>query len=227
MALQINIGAGATQIPGFVNVDIAQHADVSLDLGVTPLPFEDDSVDLAFSYHTLEHVENYLFALGEIHRVLKHGAPFLVGLPYVSLTYWHQVNPYHLHDFNEDSFDFFDPRKLQGSAVEEESGRSPITFTKVFHRFHYMGAVHLLPPPLKGWARSHLLNTVRKIDFGLLAVKERTAVHGDPAELKAEFDRLVRSRRPYGVTGPPPGPNPPPSLRKRVRRARQWWQGND
>jgi len=226
MGLQINIGAGASQIPGFVNVDIAAHADVSLDLNESPLPFDDDSVDLAFSYHTLEHIENYLFALGEIHRVLKHGAPFLVGLPYVSLTYWHQVNPYHLHDFNEDSFDFFDPAKLQGSAVEEESGRSAITFTKVFHRFHYMGGAHLLPPPLKGWARVHLLNTVRKIDFGLLAVKEGSPVHGDPRLLKAEFDRLLASRRPYGASGPP-RPPAPPSMRQRVRRARRWWQGND
>ena len=225
MALQINIGAGASHIPGFVNVDIAKHADVSIDLGTTPLPFDDDSVDLAFSYHTLEHVGDYLFALGEIHRVLRHGAPFLVGLPYVSLTYWHQVNPYHLHDFNEDSFDFFDPRKLQGSAVEEET-RSPITFTKVFHRFHYMGAVHLLPPPMKDWARVHLLNTVRKIDFGLIAVKERSPVAGDPREMKAEFDRLLASRRPYGAPAKA-APPAPPSLRKRVRRARQWWHGND
>jgi len=226
MGLHINIGAGATHIPGFVNIDVAQRADISLDLNDSPLPFDDNSVDLAFSYHTLEHVENYLFALGEIHRVLKHGAPFLVGLPYVSLTYWHQVNPYHLHDFNEDSFDFFDPNKLQGSAVEDESGRSPITFTKVFHRFHYIGAFHLVPPPLKGWARAHLLNTVRKIDFGLLAVKERAPVHGDPRVLKEEFDRLLASRRPYGSEGPAPSA-PSPGLRRRLRRARRWWAGND
>jgi len=224
MALQINIGAGSTHIPDFVNIDIAKHADISLDLNDSLLPFDDDSVDLAFSYHTLEHIENYLFALGEIHRVLKHGAPFFVGLPYVSLTHWHQVNPYHLHDFNEGSFDFFDPAKLQGSAVEEESGARPITFKKVFHRFHYIGACHLLPPPLRGWARSHLLNTVRKIDFGLLAVKERTPVHGDAKAMRADFDRLLASRRPYGAPGPPRTTNP--SLRGRVMLARQWWQGH-
>ena len=220
MSIRVNVGAGASYIPGFVNVDIAEHADVSLDLNTSPLPFEDDSVDLVFSYHTLEHIDRYLFALGEIHRVLRHGGRFLVGLPYVTLTYWHQVNPYHLHDFNEDSFDFFDPAKLLGSAVE--SGK-PVVFKKVFHRFHYIGAFHLAPPPLRGWCRRHLLNTVRKIDFGLLAVKERGPVRADPRELRAEFDRLLAARRPYGA--PPAAPAGPLSPGMRLVRARQWWAG--
>jgi SAM-dependent methyltransferase len=220
MSLQVNIGAGASYIPGFVNVDIAEHADVSLDLNTSPLPFEDGSVDLVFSYHTLEHLERYLFALGEIHRVLRHGGRFLVGLPYVTLTYWHQVNPYHLHDFNEGSFDFFDPARLMGSAVEQGP---PIVFKKVFHRYHYMGAFHLAPPPLRSWCRRHLLNTVRKIDFGLLAVKERAPVRADPRALRAEFDRLLAARRPYGTQ--PAAPAGSPSLGMRLVRARQWWSG--
>ena len=87
-----------------------------MDLGRDKLPFENDTVDLIFSYHTLEHIPDYLFALSEIHRVLKHGGLFLVGLPYVTLTEYHLVNPYHLHNFNEFSFDFFDAKRLKGSA---------------------------------------------------------------------------------------------------------------
>lgn len=220
MALQLNIGAGATHIPGFVNIDISKRADVSIDLNETALPFDDDSVDLVFSYHTLEHLERYLFALGEIHRVLKHGAPFLVGLPYATLTYWHQVNPYHVQDFNEDSFDFFDPAKLLGSAVEEGP---PIMFKKVFHRYHYIGMFHLAPPPMRGWCRRHLLNTVRKIDFGLLAVKERGPVTADPRALMADFDQLLAMRCPYDAE---PHEQPPAmSLGRRKAALREWWNG--
>ena len=220
MSVRINIGAGATHIPGFVNIDRSKKADVSIDLNESPLPFDDDSVDLAFSYHTLEHLDRYVFALGEIHRVLKHGAPLLVGLPYVTLTYWHQVNPYHLQDFNEDSFDFFDPAKLLGSAVEEGPA---VMFKKVFHRYHYIGAFHLAPPPLRGWCRRHLLNTVRKIDFGLLAVKDRTPVSAEAGALRQEFDRLLAMRCPYGVDTPPTPPKPTPGMR--VVALREWWNG--
>lgn len=218
----VNIGAGRTRIPGFVNVDLARQADVSLDLSEDPLPFDDSSVDLVFSYHTLEHVPNYLFALGEIHRVLKHGAPFLLGVPYVSLTYAHQVNPYHLHNFNEVSFDFFEPVR-RGSAVAQES--NSIAFEKVFHRFHYIAPFGLLPPPIRGWARRHLLNTVRKIDYGLIAVKQTTPVHADARALKEEFDRLLESRVPYGSPTRGNLPRRPPAARRYAARIYRWSRG--
>ena len=56
-----------------------------------------------------------------------------MGVPYVTLTEFNLVNPYHLHNFNEHSFDFFDPDRLRGSAAEEHE----ISFKKAFHRFHY------------------------------------------------------------------------------------------
>ena len=64
--IRLNIGAGQTHIPGYINIDISSKADITLDLGTDKLPFEDDSVDVVFSYHTLEHVPDYLFALSEI-----------------------------------------------------------------------------------------------------------------------------------------------------------------
>lgn len=133
-AVALNIGAGQTFIPGCINIDIAPYADVSLDLNREILPFSDDSVDTVFTYHTIEHLDNYLFALSEIHRVMKHGARLFVGVPYVTLTEYNLVNPYHRQHFNEYSFDFFEPGKLLGSAAETTG----ILFRKVFHRFHYM-----------------------------------------------------------------------------------------
>src|SRR6266496_4836845 len=165
--INLNIGASQTYIPGFTNIDISNKANISLDLSKDSLPFEDSSVDLVFSYHTLEHVPDYLFSLSEIHRVLKHGGHFLVGLPYVTLTEYNLVNPYHLHNFNEYSFDFFDPTKLKSSAAES----NPILFKKIFHRFEYIGMFRVLPSPFQTWCRRHLLNVVRKIDYGLLAIK--------------------------------------------------------
>ncbi len=222
MTLRLNIGASQTKLDGFTNIDVAPWADVSLDLGTDPLPFDDNSVDLVFSYHTLEHVPDYLFALGEIYRVLKHGAPFLVGLPYVTLTEAHLVNPYHLHNFNEFSFDFFEAGKLLGSASEGVTNR-PIEFKKAFHRFHYMGVANVLPETGKRWARRHLFNVVRKIDYGLVAVKENSPVRVDAAALEAEFLTCVRARHPY--RGPVTTRPDATGWRARRKQLKKWWAG--
>lgn len=192
MGLKLNLGTGHTQIPGFVSVDRVDSADVVLDLGRDPLPFEDDSVDLVFSYHCLEHVDDYLFALGEIHRVLRHGGAFLLGVPYTTLTEFHRVNPYHKHDFSEHSFAFFDSR-LKGSAAEDNQ----IYFKQVFHTLEYRGGFRLLPPPLKRWARRHLLNTVSEVVFGLFAEKPPQTCEVTPADvrrLKVTFQECLDSR---------------------------------
>lgn len=219
--MRLNIGAGETYVPGFVNIDIAPHAELTLDLNKDKLPFQDNSVDLVFSYHTLEHVQNYVFALSEIHRVLKHNGRLLVGLPYVSLTYHHQVNPYHLQNFNEAAFDFFDPKKLRGSAVEQAVEEHAILFERGFHRYHYMDGFQLVPPPARGWCRKHLLNTVRKIDLGLVAIKDDAQpIVVDPRALRAEFGAINRSRRRYE-------PRPPkPLLARLCGRLVAKWRGH-
>jgi len=192
---RLNIGAGETYIPGFVNIDVVPWADVSLDMNRDRLPYKDNSIDLVFTYHCLEHLDNYLFALGEIHRVLRHRGRLLVGVPYVTLTEYHLVNPYHRQNFNEYSFDFFDPAKLRGSAVEQ----SQIAFKKVFHRFHYRGG--WAKTPFRAFCRRHFLNVVRYIDFGLYAMKppqltlEQTSE--DRSSLRREFDRCLSARIAY------------------------------
>ena len=220
--IKLNIGAGKTYIPGFINVDISDKADLSLDIGTTRLPFEDNSVDLIFSYHTLEHVPNYLYAISEIYRVLKHRGVLLMGLPYVTLTEYHLINPYHLHNFNEYSFDFFDPGRLRGSAAEMNA---PL-FTKMFHRYHYIGIFNLFVTPFRSWCRRHLFNVVRKIDFGLLAVKDVNDIPAvsrrDARILKRQFDECMRSRIPYERSGLSEGSH---IVMRLAKRGRTWWRG--
>ncbi len=195
--LRLNIGAGATYIPGFRNIDIHPRAEIQVDLGREQLPFQDNSVSLIFSHHTLEHVDDYLFALGEMHRVLQHDGTLLLGLPYVTLTEYNLVNPYHRHNFSEHSFAFFDPDLLKGSAVE----RNGILFRRAFLRFEYMPGFGRLPEPVRVWCRRHLLNVVRSFDIGLAALKEqarpvRTADERE-AEMRRLFDDCLAQRRRY------------------------------
>lgn len=197
----LNLGAGKTYIPGFVNLDIHERAELSLDLGIDRLPFPDNSVRTIVSHHTLEHVSNYLFALSEIYRVLQHDGELLLSLPYATLTEHHLVNPYHHHNFNEHAFDFFDPLLLRGSAAEEHA---PM-FRKALVRFTYMGWFGAAPKVARVWARRHLLNVVRQFDIALVAIKHpelpvdvsKARVHA----LEARMVELKRLRTPYPEAG--------------------------
>jgi SAM-dependent methyltransferase len=189
---ELNLGAAKTYIPGFINIDIHERADISLDLGVDRLPFPDGSVRTVVSHHTLEHVGDYLFALGEIHRVLEHDGELLLSLPYATLTEHHLVNPYHRHNFTERSFDFFDPQLLKGSAAED----GDTAFRSVLVRFTYIGMFGLAPRPLRVWARRHLLNVVRQFDVALVAIKEPgRAVDTSPERARALDQRIVELKR--------------------------------
>jgi SAM-dependent methyltransferase len=188
----LNLGAAKTYIPGFVNIDIHPRAELSLDLGVDRLPFPDDSVGTVVSHHTLEHVPDYLFALGEIHRVLAHDGELLLSLPYATLTEYHLINPYHRHNFTERSFDFFDPSLLKGSAAED----GPVAFRKACVRLSYLGWYGMAPRPLRVWARRHLFNVVRQFDIALVAIKDpERPVDVSPARARALEARIVELKR--------------------------------
>jgi hypothetical protein len=62
-----------------------------------------------------------------------------------------------------------------------------------------MGGFKYLPYPLKGWCRRHLFNVVRKIDVGLVAIKNQNQPLEIPkkSEMLKEFDKCIRSRLNY------------------------------
>lgn len=81
--LRLNIGCGPNYKDGWVNIDLAEQADLQLDLR-EPLPFADNSVAIVYSEHFLEHLE-YPAEVGrfllESIRVLQPGGVFSVGVP--------------------------------------------------------------------------------------------------------------------------------------------------
>jgi hypothetical protein len=124
----------------------------------------------------------------------------LLSLPYVTSTEFHLVNPYHLHNYSEHFFGFFDPDIRQGTAAETGTP----AFKQVFCRYRYRRGWRYAPQPLRTWCRRHLYNVVRVFDVGLIALKDpNRSVETGPgreAELRAEFDncmqQLVRYRDP-------------------------------
>ena len=94
--MKLDIGGGVKpRGEGFVNIDCLECADVKLNLGVDPLPFEDNSVDEVYSSHCLEHVVNVLELVGEILRVCKIGAKIEIRVPHWAHPF--ACHPGHVH----------------------------------------------------------------------------------------------------------------------------------
>ena len=70
--LKLHLGCGKRCIPGFVHIDLADYPHIDYKSDVSDLSmFEDNSADLIYACHVLEHFKRY-----EIERVL---------------TEWHRV----------------------------------------------------------------------------------------------------------------------------------------
>ena len=78
----LNIGSGDKKLPGFINVDLEAGADVQCDV-TNGLPFENNSVDLIFSEHFIEHINQAegINFFRECRRVLKPGGIVRVATP--------------------------------------------------------------------------------------------------------------------------------------------------
>jgi predicted SAM-dependent methyltransferase len=82
--IKLNICCGAKPIPGdWVNIDIVDRGHNIVVEDIRKLPYEDDSVDVIYSSHTLEYLnrEEGFEALKEFYRVLKKGGKVYISVP--------------------------------------------------------------------------------------------------------------------------------------------------
>jgi predicted SAM-dependent methyltransferase len=80
----VNLGAGRNTSGEFINIDTRPLPHTHHIHGVEELPmFNDESVDLLYASHLLEHVEREKLdkTLEEWHRVLKYGGILRFGVP--------------------------------------------------------------------------------------------------------------------------------------------------
>ncbi len=73
VGLCLNLGSGERVRPGYFNLDCVRETqpDILADLNAPLSALPDNSVDAVFTRHTLEHVEQLLPLLGELHRVVR------------------------------------------------------------------------------------------------------------------------------------------------------------
>ena len=102
-------------------------AKVKMD--IHDIPFEDDSIDVIFCNHVLEHVDDDRKALSEIRRVLKKGGwailqvPFFYPLPKVTYEDKSITDPKE----REKAFGQDDHVRMYGEDYAERLGESGLT----------------------------------------------------------------------------------------------------
>lgn len=80
----LDFGCGEKKIPGCLGVDFINlpNADIIHDLNDMPYPFDDNSFDHIICNHILEHLDNVLLTLNEIHRIAKPNAIIEICVPH-------------------------------------------------------------------------------------------------------------------------------------------------
>ncbi len=105
---KINLGCGRKYLTGYLNCDVSPNvkADVYFNLDVFPYPLEADSAEEILLDNVLEHLEDVVGVMTELHRILKPGGVLKIIVPYAKSD-WAFQDPTHKHFFTERSMDYF------------------------------------------------------------------------------------------------------------------------
>lgn len=104
----LHLGSGKKYDPAAVNIDVvsATNPDIVHDLNVRPWPLPDDHFTEVRAYDVIEHLDDVVTSMEEIHRVCRGGAVVKITLPHFSCC-----NAFtditHRHYFSVSSFDYF------------------------------------------------------------------------------------------------------------------------
>lgn len=108
--MKIDIGCGSSKKYGFIGIDILdlQGVDIVHDLNAFPYPFNDNEVDEIWMDQVLEHLNEPIKVIEELHRICKNGASITIGVPYFR-SFYATIDPTHKNFFGIYWFAYFDP----------------------------------------------------------------------------------------------------------------------
>ena len=103
----LNLGCGNKHLPNAINLDITPdtNPDVVHDLNQRPWPFPDNHFKEVVIYDVIEHVDDVIACMEEVHRVCKSGAIVRITVPHFSCANAF-TDPTHRHYFGWYSFHY-------------------------------------------------------------------------------------------------------------------------
>lgn len=122
----LNLGCGRKHIEGAINLDISGTVapDVVHDLNQKPWPLPPDTFERVYAYDVIEHLDDVIATMNEIHRVCRAGARVEITVPHFSSANAF-TDPTHRHAFGlssfryvtgEDEFSFYTDRTFRRRA---------------------------------------------------------------------------------------------------------------
>ena len=131
--MKLLLGCGNSPRNGFVNLDLVplKGVDVCADLNAQSYPFKENSFEHIEAQHIIEHLDEPVKVMEELHRIAKSGATVRIQVPYYASPYaW--CDPTHKHGF---SYDYFSNFTEQG--VHKHS--TNVRFELLDRRFTILG----------------------------------------------------------------------------------------
>jgi SAM-dependent methyltransferase len=109
----LDLGCGKKKKTNAIGIDFNERTDADIihDLNIFPYPLEDNTYDDIYIDNTLEHLDNVIAVMEEVHRVCKRGGIVKIMVPYFRSA-WASIDPTHQHYFTANSFAYFDPDNL-------------------------------------------------------------------------------------------------------------------
>lgn len=81
--VNLDIGCGQGKTPNSIGVDIKRIKGADVVADIQRLPFKDQIADKILCYQLLEHIDDLIKAMEEIHRVLKYKGRVIIEVPHV------------------------------------------------------------------------------------------------------------------------------------------------
>jgi SAM-dependent methyltransferase len=102
------LGSGNKKTPDAVNIDIVEdtNPDICHNLNSLPWPLPDNQFEECVAFDVIEHLDDIVRVLEEIHRVCKPGAVVRITVPHFSCSNAF-TDPTHKHYFSWFSFHYF------------------------------------------------------------------------------------------------------------------------
>jgi ubiquinone/menaquinone biosynthesis C-methylase UbiE len=118
---------------------------------VPPLPLESESMDVITAFQFIEHIEDRLGFIKEVHRVLKPGGLFLCSTPNAKMSI--ARNPFHVHEYTFDEmkqemgkvFSNYDIKGVQGNAAVNKYYEDNAKWAKKILRLDPLGIHKMIP----------------------------------------------------------------------------------
>ena len=111
--IKLDIGCGSSKKNGFIGVDQLklEGVDIVHDLNVIPYPFQDNYADEIILDNVLEHLNNPIDVIHELHRIAKPLCQITIKVPYFR-SFYAVIDPTHKHLFSYSYFFYFDKKHI-------------------------------------------------------------------------------------------------------------------